>query len=58
VNSRVKLIEAFRPCWASVDSDRPPAYLGERGRDPAAVAMAVIVHRAAPFPVPLTSRGL
>lgn len=39
------LLDAIRRCWASLDTPRVQAYLGEHGIDPSRVAMAVIVQR-------------
>ncbi|HEV8308911.1 MAG TPA: PEP/pyruvate-binding domain-containing protein [Methylomirabilota bacterium] len=42
------LVTAVRACWASLWSTRALRYLGERGLDPAATAMAVLIQRLVP----------
>lgn len=45
VHDEPSLLDAIRCCWASLDSPRTRAYLGEHGIDVAGVAMAVVVQR-------------
>ena len=45
IEGEQELIDAVRKCWASVDSERVRAYLGEHGIDPTRVAMAVVVQK-------------
>jgi pyruvate,water dikinase len=42
------LVTAVRACWASLWSPRALRYLGDRGLDPAATAMAVLIQRLVP----------
>ena len=39
------LLDAVRDCWASLWTDRAVAYRADRGIDPSAVALAVVVQR-------------
>lgn len=41
------LLDAVRACWASLWTDRAVAYRADRGIDPSAVALAVVVQRMA-----------